>query len=142
MDEAKDLPIMVEGIVFRRLDEKCEILCLKRTVNEGGWWQPVIGHMQWNESMNDAMKRELHEETGIVQPREIIEDIWHFHWEHNEEMYLEFVFTIEVSSNQEIYLNPEEHDEFRWCSIEEAISLFKYQNNKNAVLKFKEKFAF
>ncbi len=138
--EPNDLPIMIECLVYRIVEKKYEFLCLKRTEEDGGWWQPVIGHMQKNESLEQSLFRELQEETGITKVEKLIDDVWHFHWEYKDEMYLEFVFAAEVNKDQEISLNPTEHEIYRWCLAEEAISLFKYENNKNALKKFREKF--
>jgi 8-oxo-dGTP pyrophosphatase MutT (NUDIX family) len=132
----KELPLMVEGIIFRKVNNMIEVLCLHRSKGDGGYWQPLTGHTPSNESIRMAVERELLEETGITNPIAVYEDIWHFHWEWDGEMYLEYVYAVEVAPDQEIVLEPKEHDSYKWCSIDEAVELFRHENNKSALQHF------
>jgi hypothetical protein len=44
------------------------------------------------------------------------------------------VFVAEVPSGTDPVPAPYEHDEFRWCSFEEALELLKWVNNRDALV--------
>ena len=61
-----ELPIKVQGIVYRqRRGGDVEILLLKRSEEDGGFWQMLTGTMEMNESVEECLVRELWEETGV-----------------------------------------------------------------------------
>ena len=55
----------VQCIVYRINGGNVEILLLKTIPGRGGFWQSVTGKVEPGESLCDAARRELHEETGI-----------------------------------------------------------------------------
>lgn len=135
-----DLPIKVEGIIYRQGDHAIEILCLKRIPEDGGFWQPLTGTVDLEESIPMTLYRELEEETGIKNEHVInISDILHsFHWFKGETVILEFIFAISVESGVNVLLSPKEHSEYEWLTPEKAINMFKYENNKLGVRKLLE----
>ena len=59
------MPIQVEAIVFRRNSNTIEYLLLKRLPDRNGFWQPVTGGLEEGETLVEALRREIREETGI-----------------------------------------------------------------------------
>lgn len=59
--------------------------------------QPA-GHIEANESIIDAMKRELYEETGLKLEPEYLVGIYYFYSELNEKHYLRFCFYFQVEN--------------------------------------------
>jgi lipoyl(octanoyl) transferase len=55
----------VQVLAWRRGESGIEVLLLKRTERDGGFWQPVTGMVDAGESPEDAAARELTEETGL-----------------------------------------------------------------------------
>jgi 8-oxo-dGTP pyrophosphatase MutT (NUDIX family) len=135
----KELPIKVELIVFVRQPNALSFLLLKRTPEDGGFWQPITGTLEIDESIRQCISRELQEETGIGKVLNMSEEIHRFSWQKKDYTVVEMVYGVEVS-HQKITLSPEEHSEYRWCSFDEAIMLLEKENNKNAFLSFKNKF--
>lgn len=125
----------VEVIVFKIVDDEVLFLVLKRNEQKGGFWQSVTGGVHEGEGLNQAAKRELWEETGIIQYVRLIEDVHYFEFETNQGGILkEYVFGVQVSPDTDITLSSE-HTEMRWCSLRESLTLLKYDSNKTAFQK-------
>jgi 8-oxo-dGTP pyrophosphatase MutT (NUDIX family) len=131
-------PIEVEAIVFRRNGSKLEFLLLKRRKEFGGFWQPLTGGNEDEESLIETLKRELREETGIEEIKRIIENVHYFEWiDNSNNLIKEYCFGVEVSPSCEVKLS-KEHDDFKWCDFEEAMKLLKWDGNKVAIFRLNE----
>ncbi|MDR3143883.1 MAG: NUDIX domain-containing protein [Puniceicoccales bacterium] len=98
-----------------------EILLLKRSPNRKlspGLWECGGGSVHENENFEDAAKRQLLEETGITATR----------WKTTECFAVEvapgeivpgIAFTCKASSDAQVKIDPREHTDFRWASIDE-----------------------
>lgn len=133
-----ELPIKIEGILFSREKGEYKFLILKRSKKEGEYWQPLTGTVNDDESLKDCLKRELKEEVSIDKIISIIDDVYHFNWEWDGEVYLEFVYAIELEPGQQVKLS-EEHDDYAWVTFDEAINKLAKDNNKKAFQEFKKK---
>jgi dATP pyrophosphohydrolase len=139
--------IQLECIIFRRTDNSFEFLILKRIPEKGGFWQPPCGGLEdGDQSKLDAAYREIYEETGILKTQiiQVFENVHHFimdkHYLTQEPInpIEEFVYGFEVPKNIQIIIDNNiytEHDEFRWVSIDEALKLLKWGDNKEAFKK-------
>jgi dATP pyrophosphohydrolase len=129
------LPIQVEAILFRRENGRTQYLLLKRTPEREGLWQPVTGGVEEEEETRiDALKREVTEETGIKDVLRIIEGIHYFEFS-DPCLNKEYVYGVEVSADEKIVIDEKEHSGFRWCSLQEALGLMKWKENKEALKK-------
>ena len=128
------LPLQVEAMIFRRNGSKVEYLLLKRLPERNGFWQPVTGGVEEGETREEALRREIREETGIKSMITVLEDIYYFEFsdpDHNQE----YVYGVEVSPSEAIMLDPKEHSEHRWCSYQAALRLLHWKENKEALKK-------
>jgi diaminopimelate epimerase len=122
-----------------------EFLVLRRVKRLGGFWQGVTGAPEWGESDPDAAVREVGEETGLDargrlrvvdhryvlrRPSEAAE--WNRLYGPGVEEVPEEVFAAEASAGWEPTLSWE-HDEYRWCSLDEALELLRYQENREGL---------
>lgn len=135
-----ELPIKLEGIMFSRKGNDYEFLILKRTPEDGDFWQPLTGTLNDGEKLHDCLLRELKEETGIKEPIRITEEVWRFDWKKGEKTIIEFVFGIEIDRNSDVFLNKDEHSEYKWCRFGEVVDLLGRDNNKKAFQEFKNKY--
>ncbi len=131
------LPIEIEGILFKRTDGKIQYLLLKRTPEREGFWQPVTGGLEEGETKMEALEREVLEETGIGNPVRTIEDVYSFELSTALDE-KEYVYGVEVLPTEEIEIDRREHSEYRWCSLEEALRLLKWKENKKALERLNE----
>ena len=128
-------------IVFRQKNNKIEFLLLKRIPEKGGFWQSITGEVE-DENLKDAVLREAKEEAGIENSEilQLIENVNSFDYENQKKgcAVKEYVFGLEVSTNQEIFLDKnvyKEHDEFKWVSQNEALDLLKWESSKVSIKK-------
>lgn len=136
------LPIQVFGVVACKDINGLSFLILKRTEHRGGFWQPVTGGVEDGESLHDCVFREVQEETGITNIKKItnlnqmyqfkvIDSVWKGVW------LTEFAFVVELEKKITPQLS-DEHTEFKWVSLDEALSHFKWENNKDFMKKAAE----
>lgn len=133
----KELPIKIQTILYRVEDETPLVLVMKRTPQDGGFWQTVTGTLNLNESIIDSMKRELKEETGVTDAVYDNAEINRFSWKKKDWTVVEVVYSARTES-KEIVLNPKEHSEYKWLTIDEAIGLVEKDQTKECLKKFKE----
>lgn len=95
-----------------------KLLVLKRKENDtfGGMFEIPGGGVEDNESLEDAVRRELLEETGLVMDN-ILYYSGNFDYGEGEKYTREFNFIVSVSSFTDIILT--EHDEYRFITAEE-----------------------
>lgn len=113
---------------------KYEILVLYRNIKKGSFWQTITGGVHIGEDFYSAAAREIKEEIGL-SPKIIKYTGYHFNFlaggihELNE-----YVFTtcLSLALSKKIKIS-DEHEEFKWLSIKEAVDLVKYDTNKKAI---------
>jgi dATP pyrophosphohydrolase len=133
----KDRVAQVQVIIFKLINNEPLFLLLKRNALKGGFWQGVTGGVKLEEKIEDAMKREVFEETGITQWVRKMDNVHYFEYDTGFIEYgimKEYVFALEIYSDQNIKMS-DEHTEMRWCNLEEALKLLKYDNNKEGFKK-------
>ena len=125
---------LVEAYVFRKAEDGLRFLLLKRIVTShyGGLWQGVAGHIKTGEKAWETALRELQEETGLL-PRNmfVVDHLSRFYDPHTDCVNLIPVFGVEVDSSQ-VNLS-DEHSEFRWVTLEQALGLLTWKDQKRAL---------
>ena len=121
----------VELIVYKLIGEPLFLL-LKRTEARGGFWQPITGNVEVNESFKEAALRELKEETGISAVARLVETGCAFDFFDDGRIQHEEVFGAEIPESVEVQLSSE-HSECSWVNFSDAMKLLKYPNNKKGL---------
>jgi dihydroneopterin triphosphate diphosphatase len=127
---------VVEVCVFRRLAGVPSYLVLKRSAHDAiypGIWQMVTGSLKDGETARDGALREFREETGLVPVRFwVVPFVNSFYVPVNDTVHLSPVFAIEARSDALVSLS-DEHEEFRWCTLDEAKHALVWPGQRHAV---------
>lgn len=109
-------------------DEKKQKVLLVKHKKMGLWVQPG-GHVELNESMEEAAIREVYEETGLMVelignrvPREcdyILPLAIQKNLVKDDHIHMDFVYVAKVIGNNELVQNVEETDGIKWYSLDE-----------------------
>ena len=126
----RDRLSQVNCIIFKRESDGYKFLVLKRREDRGGFWQSVTGGVKIGERKPDALVRELKEETGIEHCLELIDLNYSFSFRVPKfGVLVEDVYAVEVLPETKISIS-DEHTEYKWLGIKEAIAILKYKTNK------------
>jgi dATP pyrophosphohydrolase len=106
-----------EVIVFVRRGR--ELLVVHRSPENGAYWHSIAGGVEEGETDAEAAVRELREETGLEASVESL----HLPFEYDG-MHVES-FVVEAPPGWEPELDWE-HDDYRWCTRDEAVALLHY----------------
>lgn len=102
---------------------------------EGGWFV-VTGGVEENESSEDAVTREVLEETGLDVEETILLN-WGSVYEWRGELCEEQNF-IAFAKSEEVILN-EEHSKYEWLNLNEFIKKINWDDDKELLKKVLEK---
>jgi dihydroneopterin triphosphate diphosphatase len=135
------LPIRFEAIPFVKKGSTFKFLLVKRVPRDGGFWQPITGTLEANESLFECLYREMEEEVLIVNTeiKNVTDMFYTFTWQKGNTVITEYVFGVELLTERKVKLS-DEHEDQKWCSFDQAIKLLEKENNKNAFKEFKKKF--
>jgi dATP pyrophosphohydrolase len=134
-------PVQVLVYPVKTADSGWEVLLLRRTASRGGFWQGVTGGVEDEEALVEAARRELVEETGLV-PSALeqidysysfpVEDKWRYLYAAGVEEVVEYVFLALIHGQQEPTIT-REHDQWRWCTWDQALELLAWPGNIEAL---------
>jgi len=136
------IPIQVLIYPIRKTNEDWEYLMLKRVKNRGGFWQGVTGAPENDETLSEGAKRELNEETGYSSVNLIktdisyiipMEDRWEDIYPEGTKEIPEYLFIAMIPHPDPPKIDPTEHNDWKWCSYEEAMDLLSLEDNKRAL---------
>ncbi|MBY8980971.1 MAG: NUDIX domain-containing protein [Candidatus Lokiarchaeota archaeon] len=145
------IPIQVSIYPVRKTNREWKYLMLKRVKNRGGFWQGVTGAPENGETNSEAARRELYEETGYSSVNLIkteisyiipMEDRWKDIYPVATKEIPEYLFIAVIQQPDSPKIDPIEHNDWKWCSYEEAMNLLSLDDNKRAlkyVLQFLKK---
>jgi len=135
----EELPIKVQGIVYKvKKDGTLFVLCLKRSLQDGGFWHILTGTLEANESLTECLVREAKEEIGVSNVKSISKEIHRFLWEKHGVPVWVFTYAVKIDESP-IILNSE-HTEYKWLDLKQAIELVKFDSTKEAIETFQSSY--
>ncbi|MEM2098736.1 MAG: NUDIX domain-containing protein [Candidatus Bathyarchaeia archaeon] len=119
------------AVVFKRNGE-VKYLLLQY---ESGYWDFVKGNREPNENEKDTVKRELKEETGIIEAKFIEgfrEKIVYFYKRQSKTVHKEVIFFIVEAYTDKVSISFE-HIGYEWLNYESAIERLTFKNSRNVL---------
>jgi len=128
----------VEGYLYSA--RPLRILLFRRPPSRGSIWVPVSGKVDPGDAtLLAALRRELHEETGLRTPIHVVSLDWEVPFRaDNGEVWRLHAYGVEVAAGFEPQLIAE-HDASEWVDSAEAIRRLHYDDNRTAVARLLER---
>jgi mutator protein MutT len=105
---------------FLEYDGRFLILHRFSTKSQGGKWGLPAGKVEKEETGQDAIIREVFEETGFQIPLHQLEYLQEIRWDFPEKIVEFVVYRIKLTSPIEVILNQNEHQAFAWVTGKEC----------------------
>ncbi|MCE2982477.1 MAG: NUDIX hydrolase [Parachlamydia sp.] len=119
-----------------------KLLFLKRhpATRQGGTWGVPAGKIEENEKADEAVVREVFEETGIDLSGLAVQEVGKlFITLHDELDYIYHMFTVTLSELPALNIAIREHTEAKWVTYEEALELQLMKAAKESLIHFYNK---
>lgn len=110
-----------------------QYLLLKRSPEDGGFWQTLTGTVDGEENLLDTVRREAIEEAGITDLTIQEEPIHYFTWKKGKADVVELVYLCQTEQ-RDIKLSSE-HTEYQWVDHDQAEGIVEKTNNKVSIQK-------
>lgn len=116
-EKAREFRTVVKALITNR----GEVLIGKKEEQEGhpvsGEWHILGGHLEHGEQVEEAMEREIEEETGLEVETHQVVDVMTFPWKGGEKDSLQIVFHCQAERREE---EPRDDlTELKWVSPDE-----------------------
>ena len=132
----KTQKIHAVGLVLLNAENKVLVVFKKMTKV----WEFPQGTVEKGEELLDTLHREIEEEVSITdfELLEGFQENTYYRFQRDNMLYDKTVTYFLGRTTQGVRLS-EEHLEYRWCSFDEAMNLFRYENHKEVLKKAFEK---
>lgn len=130
-----------ESVLVLVYTVQLDVLLLRR-VDNPDFWQSITGALEFDESAAMAAQRELLEETGIqatpvdqqTSNRFEIFGVWRARYHPDHTHNVEHIFSVQVDADQAVQLNPQEHSEYLWLPMHDALDKATSPTNQQAII--------
>jgi 8-oxo-dGTP diphosphatase len=123
-DAPKDFKKEID-VVGCFVQHESKFLLLHRNIQKtnGGKWGCPAGKVDPGETISQAMKREIEEETGLHIEKSELRYFETYYVRNAGHDFLYHMFSTDFSGLPEVTINPPEHQDFRWVTPDEALML-------------------
>ena len=130
--QVSEVPCELRTVSVSILDQRGRLLLLRRTPERGGFWQILTGRCEIGESPLQTAAREVFEETGFAPALGELRDLDYTHafaLAGAPRFARETAFALRVSGQPRL---SDEHDAFRFCTVEEALPVLPFAGLRRA----------
>jgi dATP pyrophosphohydrolase len=136
--------LIASHIVRVRNNGQAEFLIMQRSNNAKyypGTWQILTGHVEEDETIVQAILREIKEETKL-KPLSLysLNYVSRFFETMDNSIYLVPLFMAVVPFSARIILNPKEHQQYKWCTIQQAQRQLLWQQHRRSLIHVQREF--
>ena len=122
---------VIDVVVFRPIQRGWQVLVLRRGSNTRcpGSWEMVHGKVDDGESLPNAARRELFEETGLKPERLLSVTMHPFYLVPSDTVQLAAVFAAVVAPDAPV-VRGDEHDKHGWVTVAAARRRFSWPHER------------
>ena len=122
---------VIDVVVFRPIQRGWQVLVLRRASNVRcpGSWEMVHGKVDEGESLPNAARRELFEETGLKPERLLSVTMHPFYLVPSDTVQLAAVFAAVVAPDAPV-VRGDEHDKHGWVTVAAARRRFSWPHER------------
>ena len=133
----------VSGFIFAIVNGKYSVLANKRgsgTPDYQGYWNCPCGYIDWDETLDDAMIREIHEETGLNLSIENLTQVYinSDPKENRQNITIRYIGIIDDMISycdfSKEYSEKDEIEDIKWISID-TIDEYKWAFDHNLIIR-------
>jgi len=121
---------------FLERGEKMALLHRQDHKAEGNTWGAPAGKIKGNESMLEAMARELKEETGLKKDQSQFSYFSKVYVRFPEYDFVYHMFHLELALEEEIIINYDEHKDHKWITPKDSLKLPLIQDQDSCIKLF------
>lgn len=123
----------VKVFVYRMRGAAPDYLLLKSAQGIEGCWGPVHGNIAFGENLEHAIRREVHDDTGIARPQDLIDLQMPARWVVGDEQVIEWHYGFHaLHEDDELQLDPRWED-FRWEAFSRAYPSLELDDDRAAI---------
>ena len=111
---------MIIAGCFLEYNDKFPVLLRHPHKSNGATWGLPAGKVEEGESDEDAVIRELFEETGYKATVDQLEYLGEFYFDPSGRPYVFIAYRIKLEKPFKIVLEAQEHADYRWVSAQEC----------------------
>ena len=105
------------------IEKNSKFLLVREIINKQITYNQPAGHLEENESLLNAVTREVHEETGMHFEPQAISGIYHWRNKTNRDTYIRFAFKGHVKDTTPVPIPDKKIIGIEWLSMEEILAL-------------------
>jgi ADP-ribose pyrophosphatase YjhB (NUDIX family) len=125
----------IKVFVFQQAGPEPDYLLLRPAQGMESFWGPVQGSIGFGEKLESAIQREVLDDTGILQPLDVIDLGMPARWQLGVEDVIEWTFGFKTRAGTgELRLDPR-FAEFRWAQFSQAYPSLELETDRAAIMR-------
>ena len=128
-----ELRHLLKVFVYRLRAGAPDYLLLRREMGLESCWGPLQGRVGFGEQLETAIQREVHEDTGIVHPADLIDLQMPAHWLLGDEEVIEWHYAVRALRLEDPDRLRQRCAAFRWVDFSEAYPVLELEADRAAI---------
>lgn len=124
----------IKVFVFQQAGPEPAYLLLRAAQGMESFWGPVQGSIGFGEKLESAIQREVLDDTGLLQPLDLIDLGMPARWQLGVEDVIEWTFGFRTTPGAHPRLDPR-FAEFRWARFSLAYPSLELETDRAAIMR-------